>query len=180
MMIDTLLAFIVVRALWQWRGWQAGLFLAHVHRRRSGLLLANSVKIIDGGWFPLVLGFAVFTLLATWKRGRVLLYEKLKQDSMPLDAFISSLAYGGPYRCEGTGIFMTTNPDGVPRAMLHNLLHNKVLHQRVVLLNVDHGGRALRAGDRSGRGARAARRLLPVAGALRLQGRSGHSARHGA
>jgi KUP system potassium uptake protein len=136
MMIDTLLAFIVVRTLWQWRGWQAGLFLALFIVGDLAFFFANSVKIMDGGWFPLVLGFAVFTLLATWKRGRVLLYEKLKQDSMPLDAFIASLAYGGPYRCEGTGIFMTTNPDGVPRAMLHNLLHNKVLHQRVVLLNV--------------------------------------------
>ncbi len=136
MMIDTLLAFIVVRTLWQWRGWQAGLFLGMFIVGDLAFFFANSVKIMDGGWFPLVLGFAVFTLLATWKRGRVLLYEKLKQDSMPLDAFIASLAYGGPYRCEGTGIFMTTNPDGVPRAMLHNLLHNKVLHQRVVLLNV--------------------------------------------
>jgi KUP system potassium uptake protein len=136
MMIDTLLAFIVVRTLWQWRGWQAGLFLGMFIVGDLAFFFANSVKIMDGGWFPLVLGFAVFTLLATWKRGRVLLYEKLKQDSMPLDAFIGSLAYGGPYRCEGTGIFMTTNPDGVPRAMLHNLLHNKVLHQRVVLLNV--------------------------------------------
>jgi len=136
MMIDTILAFIVVRALWKW-GWaQAGAFLALFLLVDAAFFSANSVKILDGGWFPLVLGVAIYTLLSTWKRGRHLLYEKLKQDSMPLDAFISSLAYGGPYRCEGTGIFMTTNPDGVPRAMLHNLLHNKVLHERVVLLNV--------------------------------------------
>jgi len=136
MMIDTILAFIVVRALWKW-GWaQAGAFLALFLLVDAAFFSANSVKILDGGWFPLVLGLAIYTLLSTWKRGRHLLYEKLKQDSMPLDAFISSLAYGGPYRCEGTGIFMTTNPDGVPRAMLHNLLHNKVLHERVVLLNV--------------------------------------------
>ncbi|HZV54555.1 MAG TPA: potassium transporter Kup [Rhodocyclaceae bacterium] len=136
MMIDTVLAFVVVRSLWQWSGLKAGMFLALFIVGDLAFFFANSVKIMDGGWFPLVLGFAVFTLLATWKRGRALLYEKLKQDSMPLDAFISSLSYGGPYRCEGTGIFMTTNPDGVPRAMLHNLLHNKVLHERVVLLNV--------------------------------------------
>jgi KUP system potassium uptake protein len=136
MMIDTLLAFVVVRSLWQWSAFKAGLFLALFIVVDLAFFSANSVKIHDGGWFPLVLGFAVFTLLSTWKRGRVLLYEKLKQDSMPLDAFIDSLAYGGPHRCEGTGIFMTTNPDGVPRAMLHNLLHNKVLHERVVLLNV--------------------------------------------
>jgi KUP system potassium uptake protein len=136
MMIDTILAFMIVRTLWQWSWFKAGLFLAAFIVVDLAFFSANSVKIMDGGWFPLVLGFAVFTLLATWRLGRVLLNEKLKQDSMPLDAFITSLEYGGPYRCEGTGIFMTTNPDGVPRAMLHNLLHNKVLHERVVLLNV--------------------------------------------
>jgi KUP system potassium uptake protein len=93
--------------------------------------------VLDGGWFPLVLGLGIFTLFATWKRGRALLYERLQQDSMPLDAFLSSLQYGGPHRVEGTGIFMTPRPDGVPRAMLHNMLHNKVLHQRVILLNVN-------------------------------------------
>jgi KUP system potassium uptake protein len=136
MMIDTILAFVVVRALWRWSWAKAGLFLAAFIVVDFAFFSANSVKILDGGWFPLVLGLAIFTLLSTWRQGRRLLYEKLKQDSMPLDAFISSLAYGGPHRVEGTGIFMTTNPDGVPRAMLHNLLHNKVLHQRVVLLNV--------------------------------------------
>jgi len=136
MMIDTILAFIVVRSLWRWSWWQAGLFLAAFIVVDLAFFSANSVKILDGGWFPLVLGGAIFTLLSTWKSGRALLYQKLKQDSMPLDAFITSLGYGGPHRCEGTGIFMTTNPDGVPRAMLHNLLHNKVLHERVVLLNV--------------------------------------------
>jgi KUP system potassium uptake protein len=136
MMIDTILAFMIVRTLWQWSWFKAGLFLTAFIIVDLAFFSANSVKILDGGWFPLVLGFAVFTLLATWRLGRVLLYQKLKQDSMPLDAFITSLEYGGPYRCEGTGIFMTTNPDGVPRAMLHNLLHNKVLHERVVLLNV--------------------------------------------
>jgi KUP system potassium uptake protein len=136
MMIDTLLAFVVVRALWGWSWSKAVLFLAFFVVVDIAFFSANVIKVFDGGWFPLVLGVAIFTFLSTWKRGRALLYEKLKQDSMPLDAFIRSLAYGGPHRVEGTGIFMTTNPDGVPRAMLHNLLHNKVLHQTVVLLNV--------------------------------------------
>ena len=136
MMIDTILAFVVVRAMWKWNWLQAGLFLTLFVVVDFAFFSANIVKVLDGGWFPLVLGFAIFSLLATWRRGRALLYEKLKQDSMPLDAFISSLAYGGPHRVEGLGVFMTTNPDGVPRAMLHNLLHNKVLHEKVVLLNV--------------------------------------------
>ena len=136
MMIDTLLAFVVVRALWKWNWLQAGLFLAFFVIVDFAFFSANIIKVPDGGWFPLVLGGVIFTFLATWKRGRALLYEKLKQDSMPLDAFIQSLAYGGPHRVEGLGVFMTTNPDGVPRAMLHNLLHNKVLHEKVALLNV--------------------------------------------
>jgi KUP system potassium uptake protein len=136
MMIDTLLAFIVVRALWKWNWLQAGLFLALFIVVDFAFFSANLVKVMDGGWFPLLLGLGIFTLFATWKRGRALLYERLKEDSMPLDAFLSSLSYGGPHRVAGTGIFMTTRPDGVPRAMLHNMLHNKVLHERVVLLNV--------------------------------------------
>ncbi len=136
MMIDTLLAFVVVRALWGWSWGLALLFLAFFVSVDIAFFSANIIKIVDGGWFPLVLGGAIFTLLATWKRGRGLLYERLKLDSMPLDAFIKSLSYGAPLRVEGASVFMTTNPDGVPRAMLHNLLHNKVLHQHVVLLNV--------------------------------------------
>jgi len=136
MMIDTLLAFVVVRALWGWSWGMAILFLTCFVVVDFAFFSANIVKILDGGWFPLVLGGAIFTFLSTWKRGRALLYEKLTSDSMPLDAFIKSLSYGGPHRIEGTSIFMTTNPDGVPRAMLHNLLHNKVLHETVVLLNV--------------------------------------------
>ncbi len=136
MMIDTVLAFVVVRALWKWGWFKATLFLASFIVVDFAFFSANIIKVLDGGWFPLALGLGIFTLLATWRKGRQLLNQRLKQDSMPLDAFLKSLAYGGPLRVAGTGIFMTTNPDGVPRAMLHNLLHNKVLHERVILLNV--------------------------------------------
>jgi KUP system potassium uptake protein len=137
MMIDTLLAFVVVRALWKWNWLQAGIFLALFFVVDFAFFSANLIKILDGGWFPLLLGLGVFILFATWKRGRTLLYEKLRQDSIPLDAFLASLKYGGPHRVAGTGIFMNTQPEGVPRAMLHNMLHNKVLHERVILLNVN-------------------------------------------
>lgn len=136
MMIDTVLAFVVVRALWKWDWLKAGLFLGLFIVVDFAFFSANIVKVLDGGWFPLLLGMIIFTLLATWRKGRRLLYERLQQDSMPLDAFLRSLDFGGPHRVEGTGIFLTTNPDSVPRAMLHNLLHNKVLHQRVIMLNV--------------------------------------------
>jgi KUP system potassium uptake protein len=136
MMIDTILAFVVVRALWKWNWTYASLFLLFFVIVDFAFFSANVTKILDGGWFPLALGLSVFALLSTWKLGRKLLYEKLQSESVPLDAFIESLAAGGPLRVDGTGIFMTAEPQGVPRALLHNLYHNKVLHERVVLINV--------------------------------------------
>jgi KUP system potassium uptake protein len=136
MMIDTLLAFVVVRALWKWNWVKATMFLATFIVVDFAFFSANIIKVFDGGWFPLLLGTGIFILLSTWKKGRALLYERLRQDSMPLDAFLPSLNHGGPVRVEGTGIFMTPGTGGVPRAMLHNLYHNKVLHERVVLMNV--------------------------------------------
>jgi KUP system potassium uptake protein len=137
MLIDTVLAFVVVRALWNWNWFQAGIFLTIFIVIDLAFFTANLEKIVAGGWFPLVLGLGIFILFSTWQRGRALLYKRLQQDSMPLDAFLKSLDYGGPQRVAGTGIFLTPQPDSVPRAMLHNLLHNKVLHERVILLNVN-------------------------------------------
>ena len=136
MMIDTVLAFVVVRALWQWTLGQAILFLALFFTVDFAFFTANSVKIFDGGWFPLAMGLAVHTLLMTWKKGRAALTERMRVDTMPLDLFIQSMFHDPPIRVPGMGVFMTTAPDGVPRALLHNLLHNKVLHARVVLVNV--------------------------------------------
>ncbi len=136
MMIDTILAFVVVRALWQW-GWAAAVtFLTLFFVVDFAFFSANSVKIIDGGWFPLAMGLGVHTLLMTWKKGREALNERMRQDTMPLNLFIQSMFHDPPLRVPGTGVFMTTAPDGVPRALLHNMLHNKVLYARVVLVNV--------------------------------------------
>lgn len=136
MMIDTVLAFFVVRALWHW-GWARAVgFVALFFTVDFAFFSANSVKVLDGGWFPLAIGLAVYTLLMTWKKGREALAERMRQDTMPLEMFICSMFHDPPLRVPGTGVFMTTAPDGVPRALLHNLLHNKVLHARVVLVNV--------------------------------------------
>jgi KUP system potassium uptake protein len=138
MMIDTILAFVVVRALWRWSWPRAALFLVFFVVVDFAFFSANVIKILDGGWFPLTLGLSVYALLSTWKLGRKLLYERLKQDSIPLETFVASVGHGvGPQRVDGTSIFLTADPDSVPRAMLHNLYHNKVLHERVVLLHVD-------------------------------------------
>lgn len=136
MMIDTILAFVVVRALWKWSWGWAALFLVFFVVIDFAFFSANIIKVFDGGWFPLVLGVSVFVLLSTWRLGRRLLSERQKEQAIPLDAFIASLAEGGPQRVDGTGVFLTAHPEGVPRALLHNLNHNKVLHQRIVVLNV--------------------------------------------
>jgi KUP system potassium uptake protein len=136
MAIDTILAFFVVWALWKWRlpvvivG--ALLFLAV----DLAFFAANTTKIVHGGWFPLVVGIVVFALMSTWKRGRQLLRERMRQDSVELNIFLTGLIAHPPHRVPGTAVFLTPAPDRVPHALLHNLLHNKVLHERVVLLTV--------------------------------------------
>jgi KUP system potassium uptake protein len=98
---------------------------------------ANTLKIQDGGWFPLVLGLAVFAVLTTWRRGRELVLRQLKHSGLALAPFIANLAEHPPTRVEGTAIFLVSDPDAVPHALLHNLKHNKVLHSCNVILNVE-------------------------------------------
>ena len=137
MMIDTVLAFVVVRGLWGWSKTRAMLFLGVFLAVDTAFFSATTVKILAGGWFPLLIGALIFSLLTTWKRGRTLLNNRIRSDTMPLDLFIQSMFSSPPPRVDGTAVFMTTWLDGVPRALLHNILHNKVLHERVVLLTVE-------------------------------------------
>ena len=95
---------------------------------------ANAIKIPEGGWFPLVIGLVSFTVLTTWRRGRRMVSEEMAKQSIPMDDFIESI--DGVHRIYGTAIFMTSAKDGVPPALLHNLKHNQVLHERVVLVTV--------------------------------------------
>ncbi len=137
MMIDTLLAFVVVRALWRWSLTQSLAFLAIFITVDFAFFSATMTKVVSGGWFPLLIGGLIFTALTTWKRGRALLNDRIRLDTIPMDVFIQSLFNEPPPRVTGTAVFLTTWPEGVPRALLHNLVHNKVLHERVVLLNVE-------------------------------------------
>lgn len=136
MLITNLLAFVVARWLWGWQLWRASLGVLPFILIDLAFFSANSIKIADGGWFPLIFGFAVFILLTTWKRGRALMHEKLGQDAIDLDPFIASLALGGTTRVPGTAVFMTGRPQGVPRSMLHSLKHFKVLHERMVIVTI--------------------------------------------
>ena len=135
MLIDTLLVVAVMALLWKWSRNKillfAGLFLAV----DLAYFLACLVKVPDGGWFPLAAGFMIFVLLTTWKRGRNLLLDRRKSEALSIDEFKKSLS-DRVARVPGTAIFLTRAAEGVPAALLHNLKHNKVLHERVVLLTV--------------------------------------------
>lgn len=136
MAIDTILAVVVARALWGWSRSTAVLVAAFFLIIDVSFFGANAMKIPQGGWFPLVIGVAVFTLLSTWKRGRALLFDRLREGAIALEPFLAGIAAHPPLRVPGTAVFLTANLDGVPHAMLHNLIHNKVLHERVALLTV--------------------------------------------
>src|SRR6185503_10029496 len=103
----------------------------------GAFLGANADKVEHGGWLPLVLGLAVFTVMSTWRRGRDLVLRELKQSGLALEPFIASVTSHPPLRVPGTAIFLTANAHGVPNALLHNLKHNKVLHERNVLMTVE-------------------------------------------
>ena len=137
MAIDTTLFLIVAWRMWKWKPLAIlglGLFFLTIDLSFFG---ANTLKVEDGGWFPLVLGLAVFTILTTWRRGRDLVLRQLKHGGLALAPFIANLAEHPPTRVEGTAIFLVSDPDAVPHALLHNLKHNKVLHKRNVVLTVE-------------------------------------------
>jgi len=136
MLIDSILIFIVMRRLWHWPMAVAVAIAAPLMVIDLTFLSSNAVKIPDGGWFPILIGTLVFTLLTTWKRGRIVLMERLSEDAMPLDLFIQSVEASPPTRVPGTAVFLTGTQDRVPHALLHNLKHNKVLHERIVFLTV--------------------------------------------
>jgi KUP system potassium uptake protein len=136
MLIDSVLIFIVMQRLWNWPLAAAIAVAAPLILIDLAFLSSNALKIPDGGWFPLVIGSVVFTLLTTWKRGRGMVADRLAAEALPLDAFIPSIEVAPPLRVEGTAVFMTSTRDRVPHALLHNLKHNKVLHRRVVFLTI--------------------------------------------
>jgi KUP system potassium uptake protein len=136
MLIDSILIYVVMRRLWNWPTWLALAIATPLTLIDIAFLSSNALKIPEGGWFPILIGIVVFTLLTTWKRGRVVLMERLADDAMPLDLFIQSIEASPPIRVPGTAVFLTATPNRVPHALLHNLKHNKVLHERIVLLTV--------------------------------------------
>jgi KUP system potassium uptake protein len=136
MLITTILTFFVIRYGW---GYPLALCIA-----ATGVFFvvdlaffaSNLLKLLDGGWFPLLIGGIIFTLMMTWKRGREILNEKLRSDAIDLKSFLESVFHTPPLRVPGTAVFLTAEPGTVPNALLHNLKHNKVLHDHNLFVSV--------------------------------------------
>ena len=135
MLIDNFLLAVVLFKLWEWKPAYAYPLLALFFVIDGAYLGANLTKIPDGGWVPLAMGLSIFTLLTTWSRGRALMRQNMAEGAIPMEVFAKS-AHSSAARVAGTAVFMASTSKGVPSALLHNIKHNKVLHERVVILTV--------------------------------------------
>jgi KUP system potassium uptake protein len=135
MAIDSILLAVVLIVLWRWPLWKALPLVTAFVIVDMAYLGANLIKVPQGGWVPLAMGFFIFTLLTTWSRGRSLMRQNMAEGSIPIEIFAKS-AHSSAARVSGTAIFMASSAAGVPSALLHNIKHNKVLHERVIILTV--------------------------------------------
>ncbi len=137
MIIDLALVSIVIVLAWRWRPWIATTVIGVFLVVDLAYLGANLTKVGHGGWFPLAMGLVIFVLLTTWKRGRALLIDRTRRDTIDLITFLDALS-NRVHRVPGNSVFLTATPDNAPSALLHNLKHNKVLHERVIVLSVKY------------------------------------------
>jgi KUP system potassium uptake protein len=136
MFVDSLLAWFIVRKLWKWSLPLSLLIISPLVALDLVFLTSNMLKIPQGAWFPLALGAALILLMWTWVRGTQILTTKTRKDSLPLADLIEMLRARPPHRAPGTAIFLTSDPDIAPVALMHNLKHNKVLHEKNIVLTV--------------------------------------------
>ncbi len=139
MLIDTILVAFVMALLWRWNVLMVVLVAGFFLCVDVAFFAANAIKIPEGGWFPLAAGFVSFAVLTTWRRGRRLVAEEMAKQTIPMDDFLGAI--GDVHRIQGTSVFMTSSKEGVPPALLHNLKHNQVLHERVALVTVQTSDR---------------------------------------
>ena len=137
MLVTTLLVVGVMRGVWRWSWWSVAALAVPMLAVDVAFFGANLMKLAHGGWFPLALGVAMLVVMTTWRRGRELLSARIRGEGVPLEPCIETLAEDPPARVPGTALFLTAEPAMVPPAMLHNLKHNRVLHEHNVLLTVD-------------------------------------------
>jgi len=138
MLITTVLTFFVIRYSWKYPLWLCIGATSLFFVVDLAFFASNMMKLFDGGWFPLAIGGAIFTLMLTWKDGRRLLNKKLQADAIDLGSFLDAVFISPPVRVEGTAVFLTAEPGTVPNALLHNLKHNKVLHENNLFVTVRH------------------------------------------
>jgi KUP system potassium uptake protein len=136
MMIDTILVAFVAFLAWRWNPWLAAPLLGALLLIDIAFFSANAIKLLQGGWFPIVIAIASFTTLTTWRRGRRLLFQEMGNLTMPLDQFIGSIEKMALKQVSSTAVYLTSRPEGAPSALLHNIKHNEVLHARNVLVTV--------------------------------------------
>ncbi|MFZ3006195.1 MAG: potassium transporter Kup [Phenylobacterium sp.] len=136
MFVDTLLFFVIVKHMWKRPTWQAWLAALGFGALDVTFISSNLLKIPEGAWLPLVLGLALVVIMWTWTRGAQILTEKTRRDSVPLLELSEILKARAPHRAHGTAIFLTSDPDMAPVALMHNLKHNKVLHEKNIILTV--------------------------------------------
>jgi KUP system potassium uptake protein len=136
MTITTVLYYEVMRARWGWPIWKAGGLAGLFLFVDATFFAANLVKVPSGGWFPIVVALGIFTLMATWKQGRVLLAGIMRENALPMDLFLQDIVRRKPPRVPGVAVFLTSDATGAPPVLLHHLKHNQVLHERVILLSV--------------------------------------------
>ncbi len=136
MLITTVLTFFVIRYGWNYPLWLCLATTGCFFVIDLTFFASNLLKLLDGGWFPLLIGAAIFTLMSTWKTGRGLMNDALKTDAIELHSFLEAVFISPPARVPGTAVFLTAEPGAVPNAMLHNLKHNKVLHEQNLFVTV--------------------------------------------
>jgi KUP system potassium uptake protein len=136
MTITTILFAIVMRRLWGWSRWKVAGITALFLIVDLAFVGANMLKVPNGGWLPLLLAAGVYLLMSTWKKGRVRLSGIVRENTLPIDLFLEDIRRRRPYRVPGTAVFMTSDSGGAPPVLLHHLKHNKVLHEKVMLMSV--------------------------------------------
>ena len=130
MVVTAMLAYVVINKVWGWRAWAAALLIGPFLLIDLTFLGANMLKVHDGGWVPLALGGLIMVLMYTWRRGSRILFEKTRKNEVPLKSLVASLEKKPPLRVPGTAVFLTSDPDFAPTALMHSLKHYKVLHEK--------------------------------------------------
>ena len=136
MVVDGILGLLVVWKLWHWKLWQAVALVAPLVFVDSIIFAANLLRILDGAWMPLVFGASLVLLNFTWRRGMGILMQKTRRTEVPLETLVRTLQRKPPHVVPGTAVFLTSDPDFTPTALLHNLKHNKILHEHNVVLTI--------------------------------------------